>query len=230
MVVHPGHGNYNGTLVHALKYHFGDAPGEAGRPGLLHRLDKDTTGLMVVAKEEVAMSQLAKQFFDHTIDRRYYALVWGDINDDSGMIQGNIVRNNRDRTIMAVSKEEGVGKSAITHFNVVERFGYVTLVECRLETGRTHQIRVHFKHIGHTVFGDIQYGGNRILKGTTYGKYNQFVNNCFKLLPRQALHAKTIAFVHPMSGRKLEFNSELPDDMNEVIKKWRNYTLKSRNF
>lgn len=226
MVVHPGYGNYSGTLVNALIYHFQNLPeaeGNEGRPGLVHRLDKNTTGLMVIAKTEEALSHLAKQFFDRTSDRRYQALVWGDVNEDEGRIEGNIWRSVKDRKIMDVFPEGDVGKSAVTNFKVLRRYGYVTLVEYKLDTGRTHQIRVHSKWVGHPLFSDPEYGGNRILKGTSFSKYKQFVENCFQLLPRQALHAKTLAFTHPNTGKWMEFNSDLPEDMQAVIEKWERY-------
>ncbi|MGB0172937.1 MAG: RluA family pseudouridine synthase [Flavobacteriaceae bacterium] len=224
MVVHPGHGNYNGTLLNALLYHFESLPLNANdRPGLVHRIDKDTSGLLVVAKTEKAMTHLAKQFFDKTSQRSYYALVWGDIKDDTGTIEGHIGRDPKNRLLMTVFPDGDQGKEAITHYEVVERFGYTTLVRCRLETGRTHQIRAHMKHIGHTLFGDARYGGDNILKGTTYTKYKQFVDNCFKLLPRQALHAQTLGFVHPISGKSMSFEAPLPNDMLTALDKWRHY-------
>lgn len=226
MVVHPGYGNHSGTLVNALIYHFQNLPesdGNEGRPGLVHRLDKNTTGIMVIAKTEHAMAHLSKQFFDRTSDRRYQALVWGDFDDDEGQIEGNIWRSLRDRKIMDVFPEGDVGKTAITNYKVLKRYGYVTLVEYKLDTGRTHQIRVHSKWIGHPLFNDYEYGGNRVLKGTSFTKYKQFVENCFTLLPRQALHAKTLAFTHPKTGKWMEFNSELPDDMKAVLEKWDRY-------
>ena len=224
MVVHPGHGNYNGTLLNALLYHFESLPLNANdRPGLVHRIDKDTSGLLVVAKTEKAMTHLAKQFFDKTSQRSYYALVWGDVKDDSGTIEGHIGRDPKNRLLMTVFPDGDQGKEAITHYEVVERFGYTTLVRCRLETGRTHQIRVHMKHIGHTLFGDARYGGDNILKGTTFTKYKQFVDNCFKLLPRQALHAQTLGFVHPISGKSMSFEAPLPNDMLTTLDKWRHY-------
>lgn len=225
MVVHPGHGNYSGTLVNALKYHFDHLPSiqsELERPGLVHRLDKDTSGLLVIAKTEYAMDYLAKQFFERTTRRKYIALVWGNVESDEGTVKGNIGRNPSNRMQMAVL-EEPEGKHAITHYKVLERFGYVTLVECRLETGRTHQIRVHMKHIGHTLFNDERYGGNQILKGTTFNKYKQFVQNCFETCPRQALHAKTLGFQHPVTKEEMKFNSEIPSDMQNLIEKWRGY-------
>ncbi len=224
MVVHPGHGNYNGTLLNALLYHFESLPLNANdRPGLVHRIDKDTSGLLVVAKTEKAMTHLAKQFFDKTSQRSYYALVWGDIKDDTGTIEGHIGRDPKNRLLMTVFPDGDQGKEAITHYEVVERFGYTTLVRCRLETGRTHQIRAHMKHIGHTLFGDARYGGDNILKGTTFTKYKQFVDNCFKLLPRQALHAQTLGFIHPISGKSISFEAPLPNDMLTALDKWRHY-------
>jgi 23S rRNA pseudouridine1911/1915/1917 synthase len=224
MVVHPGHGNYNGTLLNALLYHFESLPLNANdRPGLVHRIDKDTSGLLVVAKTEKAMTHLAKQFFDKTSKRSYYALVWGDVKDDTGTIEGHIGRDPKNRLLMTVFPDGDQGKEAITHYEVVERFGYTTLVRCRLETGRTHQIRAHMKHIGHTLFGDARYGGDNILKGTTFTKYKQFVDNCFKLLPRQALHAQTLGFVHPISNKSMSFEAPLPNDMLTALDKWRHY-------
>ncbi len=227
MVVHPGHGNYTGTLVNALTYYLMDLPlfqsGEM-RPGLVHRIDKDTSGIIVVAKTEHALNHLARQFFEHTIERKYLALVWGNLSDDAGTITGNIGRNPKDRMQMWVFEDGSDGKHAVTHYRVVERLGYVTLVECQLETGRTHQIRAHFRYLGHPLFSDSRYGGNQILRGTTFSKYKQFVNNCFAILPRQALHARSLAFDHPGTGRRMYFESELPLDMTEVIRKWRTYT------
>ena len=226
MVVHPGHGNYSGTLINALTYHFDNLPNNSSnRPGLVHRIDKDTSGLLVIAKNEEAMAHLSKQFFDKTSEREYVALVWGNIEDDQGTIEGHIGRHpkNRLQNTVFLGDEADKGKPAITHYKVLERFGYVTLVSCKLETGRTHQIRVHMKHIGHTLFNDERYGGHIILKGTTFTKYKQFVENCFKLLPRQALHAKTLGFVHPKTGKFLSFNTEIPEDMQQCIEKWRHY-------
>jgi len=224
MVVHPGHGNYNRTLLNALLYHFKSLPLNSNdRPGLVHRIDKDTSGLLVVAKTEKAMTHLAKQFFDKTSQRSYYALVWGDVKDDTGTIEGHIGRDPKNRLLMTVFPDGVQGKEAITHYEVMERFGYTTLVRCRLETGRTHQIRAHMKHIGHTLFGDARYGGDNILKGTTFTKYKQFVDNCFKLLPRQALHAQTLGFVHPISGKSMSFEAPLPNDMLTALDKWRHY-------
>lgn len=230
MVVHPGHGNYKGTLVNALAYHFENLPmNSSERPGLVHRIDKDTSGLLVVAKTEYAMSYLAKQFAEKTSEREYVALVWGNIEEDEGTIEGNIDRHNTNRMQMAVFLDDEKGKHAITHFKVLERFGYVTLVSCKLETGRTHQIRVHMKHIGHTLFNDERYGGNSILKGTTFTKYKQFVENCFKVLPRQALHAKTLGFEHPTTKEFMRFDSQIPSDMIDCIEKWRTYSS-AKNF
>jgi 23S rRNA pseudouridine1911/1915/1917 synthase len=228
MVVHPGHGNYSGTLVNALVYHFNQLPSlpnqEIPRPGLVHRLDKNTSGIMVLAKNELSMTKLAKQFFDRTIDRKYIALVWGNVENDTGTITGHIGRDLKNRKIFTVFPNGDYGKHAVTHYKVIERFGYVTLIECKLETGRTHQIRVHLKHIGHTLFNDNEYGGDEILKGTTFAKYKQFVHNCFELLPRVGLHAKSLGFTHPTTGEYLFFDSELPDDMANCINKWRTYS------
>ena len=226
MVVHPGCGNYSGTLVNALAYHLrhlemfreGDM-----RAGLVHRIDKDTSGLLVVAKNELAHVRLAKQFFDHTIHRRYVALAWGNFEEDEGTITGNIGRDPRDRMLMHVFADGSQGKHAVTHYRVLLRYGYVTLLECRLETGRTHQIRVHMAWQGHPLFNDPRYGGDRILKGTTFSKYRQFISNCFALLPRQALHARSLGFVHPATGREMIFESELPEDFRSVIAKWDGY-------
>ena len=224
LVVHPGHGNYSGTLLNGLLYHFGQLPNNTDeRPGLVHRIDKDTSGLLVVAKSELAMTNLSKQFFNKTSQRKYLALVWGDLENNFGTINGSIGRNPKNRLQMTVFEDDSQGKEAVTHFRVLERFRYVTLVECQLETGRTHQIRAHMKHLGHTLFNDARYGGNAILKGTNFTKYRQFIENCFTLLPRQALHAKTLEFDHPKSGKRLKFDSELPNDINSVIEKWRNY-------
>jgi 23S rRNA pseudouridine1911/1915/1917 synthase len=224
-VVHPGHGNYTGTLVNALAYHFDNLPmNSSERPGLVHRIDKDTTGLLVIAKTEAAMTHLAKQFEAKTSEREYVAMVWGTVKEDEGTIEGNIARHVKDRMQMSVFEDTTIGKHAVTHYKVLERFGYVTLVSCILETGRTHQIRVHMKHIGHPIFNDERYGGNLILKGTTFTKYKQFIDNCFKVLPRQALHAKTLGFVHPTTGEMMRFDTELPQDMQDCIEKWRNYS------
>ncbi len=224
MVVHPGHGNYSGTLLNALIYHFENLPKNSdNRPGLVHRIDKDTTGLLVVAKNEIAITKLAQQFADKTSKRKYVALVWGDLENDAGTIRGNLARNPKNRLEMIVFPDGDFGKHAVTHYKVIERFGYVTLVELELETGRTHQIRAHMKYIGHPLFNDVRYGGNRILKGTTFTKYKQFVDNVFKILPRQALHAKTLGFIHPSTDKFIEFDSGMPEDMQKAIEKWRNY-------
>jgi len=229
LVVHPGYGNYSGTLLNGLAYYY-EKKGETNNPelirhGLVHRIDKDTTGLLVVAKNEKALNILAKQFFEKTIERTYWALVWGNIENNKGTINGKVGRSKRDRRIMDVfPDDEEIGKQAITHYEVIERFGFATLVKCNLETGRTHQIRVHFKHIGHPIFGDITYGGNRILKGTNLPKFEQCVKNCFKKLQRQALHAKTLGFIHPTTKKFIQFDSELPEDFAEVLDKWRKIT------
>jgi 23S rRNA pseudouridine1911/1915/1917 synthase len=227
MVVHPAYGNYTGTLVNALMYHFRDLPlfntGEA-RPGLVHRIDKNTSGILVIAKNELSLNRLSRQFFDRTTDRRYQALVWGTPDPPEGTITGHVGRNTKDRKIMQVFEDGSEGKPAITHYRILENLGYISLVECKLETGRTHQIRVHFSHIRHPLFNDEEYGGDQIIKGTTFTKYQQFIKNCFKILPRQALHAKSLAFDHPVTGKRLSFESELPDDMVQVIEKWRKYT------
>ena len=227
LVVHPGVGNWEGTLVNGLLYYFGDK----AYPYLVHRIDKDTSGLLLVAKTEEAQVALARQFFYHTIERKYNALVWGDFDADSGTIEGNLGRSPKDRRVMCVyPREEGLpdeeqkGKHAVTHWHVLERFGYVTLVECVLETGRTHQIRAHMRHIGHPLFSDASYGGDAILKGTTFSRYRQFVENCFELCPRQALHARVLGFEHPADGRHMHFESPLPPDMTQCIERWRNYT------
>ena len=230
MVVHPGYGNYTGTLVNAMVYHFDNLPYRIqdyfGRPGLVHRLDKNTTGLMVIAKTEHALSHLAKQFADRTTERRYNALVWGDVLED-GTVTGHIGRSLKNRKVMTVFPEGDYGKHAVTHYKVLERFGLVTLIECKLETGRTHQIRAHLKHIGHPLFNDNEYGGDRIVRGTTHTKYKKFIENCFSLIPGQALHAKTLGFTHPVSGENLQFDSELVDGFEKILQKWRNYTTES---
>ena len=231
MVVHPGHGNYSGTLVNGLIHHIENLPTNSNeRPGLVHRIDKDTSGLLVVAKTEFAMSNLSRQFFDRTTERLYYALVWGNVSEDEGRIEGNIGRSLKNRLQMAVFPDGDFGKHAVTHYKVLERLTYVTLVECKLETGRTHQIRAHFKHIGHTLFNDERYGGDDILKGTTFTKYKQFVHNCFKALPRQALHAKTLGFTHPITGEFMQFNSEIPEDISACLEKWRTYSENSKDI
>lgn len=227
MVVHPGYGNYKGTLVNALVYHFDNLPHRIqdyyGRPGLVHRLDKHTTGLMVVAKTEQALTHLARQFYDRTTERRYQALVWGDIAED-GTVEGHIGRSFKNRKMMTVFPEGDYGKHAVTHYKVLERFGLVTLVECKLETGRTHQIRVHMKHLGHPLFHDLEYGGDTIIKGTTSTNYKKFIENCFSLLPGQALHAKTLGFQHPEKNAWMQFDSDLPHGFEQLLHKWRNYT------
>lgn len=231
LVVHPGHGNFEGTLLHGLAYHFQQTHQavENGFGYLVHRIDKDTTGLMIIAKNETAQAILAHQFFEHSIHRRYNALVWGDFKEDDGTIVGNIGRSNNDRRKMAVYPDGSHGKDAITHWHVLERFGYVTLNEYRLETGRTHQIRAHSQFIGHPLFNDAMYGGDVILKGTTFSKYKQFIDNCFKIMPRHALHAKELGFVHPTTKKPMMFTSELPDDMTSVLQKWRTYTAATLN-
>lgn len=226
LVVHPGFGNFDGTLLNALAWYYQDKRGKDGNPVtpyLVHRIDKDTSGLLLIAKTEDAQVHLAKQFFDHTIERKYNALVWGDFQEDDGTIVGNLARSAKDRRVMAVYDDPEVGKHAVTHWHVVERFGYVTLIECVLETGRTHQIRAHMKHIGHPLFNDAAYGGDQILKGTTFSKYKQFVDNCFALMPRQALHALVLGFEHPTTHKQMHFESPFPADMKAVIEKWRNY-------
>lgn len=226
MVVHPGYNNYSGTLVNALVYYFNQLPqlpGNEGRPGLVHRIDKDTSGLLVIAKNEWAITFLAKQFFDHSISRKYLALVWGDLEED-GTVTGYIGRSLRDRRVMSVYDDPEKGKWSVTHYRVLERLRYVTLVECQLETGRTHQIRAHMKSIGHPLFNDAVYGGDQILKGATFSKYRQFVENCFELLPRQALHAQSLGFVHPVTKKQVGFECPLPEDFEACLNKWRSYT------
>ncbi len=226
LVVHPSYGHYTGTLINALAYRYKDLPifnGNDARPGLVHRIDKNTSGLLVIAKSEEAKAKIALQFFEHTTHRRYIALVWGNFEEDEGTITGHLGRSPKNRKLMTVFPDGEYGKHAITHYKVLERLGYVTLVECRLETGRTHQIRVHMQHIGHPLFNDPEYGGDKILKGTTFTKYKQFVQNCFNMLPRQALHAKELGFQHPSKNEYMKFDSELPDDMVAVIEKWRGY-------
>tara|TARA_B100000989_G_scaffold298725_1_gene289448 strand:- start:2414 stop:3418 length:1005 start_codon:yes stop_codon:yes gene_type:complete len=227
IVVHPGHGNYSGTLINGLIYHFENLPkNSSNRPGLVHRLDKETSGLLVVAKNDSSMVHLSNQFANKTSKREYIAMVWGNVKDDRGQIDNYIGRNPKNRLQNIVLDEDSIvgGKRAITNYEVISRMNYVSLVKCTLETGRTHQIRVHMKHIGHTLFNDERYGGNMILKGTTFTKYKQFVENCFKLLPRQALHAKTLGFTHPSTGKFMEFVSDLPIDFRSCIKKWENYS------
>ena len=233
MVVHPGHGNYQDTLINGLIFHFEHLPeNQNNRPGLVHRIDKDTSGLLVVAKTEQAMTHLAQQFFNKSTQREYIAIVWGNVEEDKGTVEGHIGRHPKNRLQNTVFEGEDAdlkGKPAVTHYEVIERLGYVTLIRCILETGRTHQIRVHMKHIGHTLFNDERYGGNEILKGTHFTKYKQFVDNCFKILPRQALHAKTLGFVHPKTQELMHFDAPLPQDMVAAIDKWRNYAKSSQN-
>ncbi len=227
MVVHPGHGNYTGTLVNALAYHLKDSPlfeKDEVRPGLVHRIDKDTSGLLVIAKNDFSLNHLAKQFYNRTTERKYNALVWGSFEENEGTIEGNIGRDPKDRLKMHVFPEGDEGKHAVTHYKVIEAFSYVSFIECKLETGRTHQIRVHMSFIGHPIFNDNRYGGDGILKGTTFSKYKQFIQNCFNAMPRQALHAKTLKFVHPKTKKEMFFESDLPEDMLTVIDKWRKYT------
>lgn len=227
MVVHPGYGNYSGTLVNAMIYHFDNLPYRIqdyfGRPGLVHRLDKHTTGLMVIAKTELALSNLAKQFADRTTERRYHALVWGDVLED-GTVTGHIGRSLKNRKVMTVFPDGEYGKHAVTHYKVIEKFGLVTLIECKLETGRTHQIRAHMKHIGHPLFNDNEYGGDKIVRGTMHSKYKKFIENCFALIPGQALHAKTLGFTHPYSNEFMQFDSELVEGFQKILEKWRTYT------
>ena len=226
MVVHPAYNNWSGTLVNALAYHFQNLPemeGNEGRPGLVHRIDKGTSGLLVIAKTEKAMSSLAKQFYDHNIERSYYALIWGEPNEDEGTINVNLGRSEKDRRITVAIPDGSRGRSAITHYKVMKRLRYVSLIQCNLETGRTHQIRAHMKHIGHTLFNDATYGGDKVLKGTQFSKYKSFVENCFKIIPRQALHAKSLGFIHPSTNKFVQFDSELPTDFLEVLEKWENY-------
>jgi 23S rRNA pseudouridine1911/1915/1917 synthase len=226
LVVHPSYGHYSGTLINALAYRYKDLPifnGSDARPGLVHRIDKNTSGLLVIAKNEEAKKKIAFQFSEHTTHRRYVALVWGNFEEEEGTITGHVGRSLKNRKVMTVFPEGEFGKHAITHYKVLQRFGYVTLVECRLETGRTHQIRVHMKHIGHPLFNDFEYGGDKILKGTTFTKYKQFVQNCFNQLPRQALHARELGFNHPQSGEFVKFVSPIPDDLQGVIEKWEGY-------
>ncbi|NOT75080.1 MAG: RluA family pseudouridine synthase [Cyclobacteriaceae bacterium] len=226
MVVHPAFQNWSGTLVNALTYHFQnlpEMPGNTGRPGLVHRIDKDTSGLLVIAKSELAITQLARQFYDHSIQRTYWALVWGEPATEQGTININVGRSLKDRRVTAAFPEGDFGRTAITHYKVLKQMRYVTLLECKLETGRTHQIRAHMKFIGHPLFNDATYGGDQVLKGTTFSKYRQFVDNCFKIMPRQALHAKTLGFIHPVTKEFVQFDSELPTDFKDLMEKWENY-------
>lgn len=227
MVVHPGFGNYDGTLVNAIAFYIKNLPnmGEEDRPGLVHRIDKNTSGILVVAKTDRAMNDLARKFAERDLDRKYIALVWGNVKKDVGTVNGHVGRNLKNRKVMDVFPDGEYGKHAISHYKVIERFGYTTLIECKLETGRTHQIRAHFKHIGHPIFNDNDYGGDAILKGTTFTKYKQFIQNCFKICNRQALHAKSLAFLHPVSKKEMFFDSEIPDDMKQLIQKWRKYAI-----
>lgn len=226
MVVHPAHENWTGTLVNALVYHFQNLPhmqGNEGKPGLVHRIDKDTSGLLVIAKTESAMTKLASQFFHHTIERTYQALVWGEPNPPEGTVNVNLGRSPKDRRVTIAFPEGDIGRHAITHYRTLRPMRYVSLIECKLETGRTHQIRAHMKYIGHPIFSDAMYGGDQVLRGTVFARYRQFVDNCFKLMPRQALHAKTLGFIHPATGEKLSFDTDLPDDMKAVLAKWESY-------
>lgn len=231
MVVHPGFGNYDGTLVNALAFHFENLPNKSteNRPGLVHRIDKNTSGILVIAKNDNSMLKLSKKFEERDLNRLYIALVWGDLKNESDTITGHIGRSLKNRKIMSVFPDGEYGKNAITNYRVVERYGYVTMVECKLETGRTHQIRAHFKHIGHPLFNDPEYGGDAILKGTTFTKYKQFIQNCFKICPRQALHAKSLEFKHPTTDKLISFESDLPEDMALLVEKWRNYS-KNQNL
>jgi 23S rRNA pseudouridine1911/1915/1917 synthase len=226
MVVHPAFQNWSGTLVNALSYHFTqlpEMPDNEGRPGLVHRIDKDTSGLLVIAKSEQAMNGLAKQFFDHSIERTYWALIWGEPKESRGTINVHIGRSPKDRKLTIAFPEGDFGRHAITHYEVIKELRYVSLIKCNLETGRTHQIRAHMKYIGHPLFGDKTYGGDKVMKGTQFSKYKSFVDNCFKILPRQALHAKSLGFIHPITKKKMYFESELPEDFQEVLEKWENY-------
>jgi 23S rRNA pseudouridine1911/1915/1917 synthase len=228
MVVHPGSGNYTGTLVNGLAWYLGNHKTEEVEPeiprfGLVHRIDKNTTGLLVIAKSEKAMNNLARQFFEHTVKRRYLALVWGDFEQDEGTIEAHVGRHQRYRKKMTSYPEGDHGKEAVTHYKVLERFHYVTLIECRLETGRTHQIRVHMQHAGHPLFSDETYGGNRIVKGTIFSRYKQFVENCFEIMPRQALHAQSLGFIHPRTRSEMYFESRVPEDLTQLLEKWRGY-------
>ena len=226
MVVHPAYNNWSGTLVNALTFHFKQLPNmknNEGRPGLVHRIDKDTSGLLVIAKSEQAMSGLAKQFFDHSIERTYYALVWGVPRDEMGTIDVYLGRSEKDRRVTVAIEDRSRGRNAVTHYKKLEDLRYVSLIQCNLETGRTHQIRAHLKYLGHPLFNDATYGGDRIIKGTQFSKYKAFVDNAFKLLPRHALHAKSLGFVHPVTKQFMQFNSELPEDFIAVLEKWRNY-------
>jgi 23S rRNA pseudouridine1911/1915/1917 synthase len=226
MVVHPAYQNWSGTLVNALAYHFQNLPhmpGNDGRPGLVHRIDKDTSGLLVIAKTEKVMTALAKQFFDHTIERTYWAIVWGIPEPGQGTINVNVGRSLKDRRVTTAFPEGDMGRHAITHYKLLQDLRYISLVECKLETGRTHQIRAHMKHLGHPLFNDAMYGGAQVVKGTVFSKYKQFVENCFEIIPRQALHAKTLGFVHPVTGEHMQFDSDIPEDFKKAIEKWEHY-------
>ena len=225
MVVHPGFNNYDGTLVNALLYHFENLPTANGerRPGLVHRIDKDTSGLLVIAKDEYSMTFLAKQFYDHSIERTYKALAWGSFKEKEGTVNANLARSVKDRRIMAVFQDEEVGKQAITHYKVLDEFHYTSLIECKLETGRTHQIRVHMQYLGHPLFNDTSYGGDRIVSGPTFSSFKQFIDNCFSICPRQALHAATLGFIHPVTREKMFFEAPIPDDMQALVDKWKHY-------
>ncbi len=228
MVVHPAYNNWTNTLVNGLVYHFDNLPnkkGNIGRPGLVHRIDKDTSGLLVIAKTEYSMTFLSKQFSDHSIERKYYALVWGDLEENTGTIDEMLKRGSKDRRIVCVTKDENFGKKAITHYKVIERFRYITLIECSLETGRTHQIRAHMQYIKHNIFGDTTYGGDKVLKGPIFSKYKAFINNCFSIMPHQALHAKSIGFIHPITKKPIKFESELPENFQALLDKWRKYNI-----
>ena len=225
LVVHPGHGNYTGTLLNGILYHVNELPeNSTGRPGLVHRIDKDTSGLLVVAKTEIAMRNLSEQFFLKQTERKYIALTWGSFNENKGTVDNYLSRDKKNRMIMSVTEDENCGKRAITHYKVLQDFNYVSLIECQLETGRTHQIRAHMKYLGNPIFNDERYGGNKIIKGTIFTKYKQFVENCFKILPRQALHAQSLGFNHPRTNKQMKFESQLPEDISLCLEKWKNYS------
>lgn len=225
LVVHPGHGNYTGTLLNGILYHVNELPeNSTGRPGLVHRIDKDTSGLLVVAKTEIAMRNLSEQFFLKQTERKYIALTWGSFNENKGTVDNYLSRDKKNRMIMSVTEDESYGKRAITHYKVLQDFNYVSLIECQLETGRTHQIRAHMKYLGNPIFNDERYGGNKIIKGTIFTKYKQFVENCFKILPRQALHAQSLGFNHPRTNKQMKFESQLPEDISLCLEKWKNYS------
>lgn len=225
LVVHPGHGNYTGTLLNGILYHVNELPeNSSGRPGLVHRIDKDTSGLLVVAKTEIAMRNLSEQFFLKQTERKYIALTWGSFTENKGTVDNYLSRDKKNRMIMSVTEDESYGKRAITHYKVLQEFNYVSLIECQLETGRTHQIRAHMKYLGNPIFNDERYGGNKIIKGTIFTKYKQFVENCFKILPRQALHAQSLGFNHPRTNKQMKFESQLPEDISLCLEKWKNYS------